>query len=183
MASLSPKLNMMVIYPSEESADSRSVFENTGIATYDLKRLFDQSRIAVKISNTDAKAVLVTLLSGHFQGQPSYVEQLSRELLSKAESSPIDIATGTILLHAHPALVKQPIAFLATLKESAPFSPLDHSHSSKIVLVLLSPASLSASDHLQYLARIARSLHDYADVAAIENSSNPNEILSLLNSV
>lgn len=167
--------SLLVVYPSEDTVLVGYNHTKEKSSSVLFNRIFDAERILLHSKARTPKELVDTLFDSMIELQSSDAARLREALYAAAEEEPVEIAPGLILLHIHAGSARIPLGFLATIPDGIDFARIHNP--AKVVLVLVSPASLSPSAHLQHLADIAVTLKSKPGVVdQIQNSESSEEI-------
>jgi len=173
-----PSTSMVVVYPPEEVSASTVPTAESAVGGIDLHELFRPERIVLNLDTDSPHAILERLLGPWFEGREVTKALLLSELTRVVTDAPIEIASGVVLLHARTVHVQKPMAFLATSATGAVFGRI--AEPARAIIVLLTPAALEPSEHLQHLARIARLLSAPSAADRIASAASPEDLHELL---
>ncbi|TVQ64725.1 MAG: cation:proton antiporter [Phycisphaerales bacterium] len=174
----SPHISTIVVYPSEESAEADAPLSSSEVRTIELSGLFSVQRLVLHSDASTPREAINALLERLAHRDQKSVENLGNELEKISVDAPIEITPGFVLLHMHTVHVDRPLGFLLTTREDIAFGNLRAGV--RCVFALLTPTSLPPAVHLQHLARIAKLLHDTADVSAILETTSPEALYDWL---
>ena len=113
-----------------------------------------------------------------FPAPAGLAEETQRLLLGAADSFPVTLGTGTVLLHGHSEILQAPALIVGMGQGSWELPGVDEE--ARVLLALLSPRDLPPEHHLGWLKFLALAFHDPAVAARIESAASAEEIAAVL---
>ena len=168
-----PEVNMLVAYPSLPNLDT-IVHQQGDQPETTFPRLlpFDLSRehpLAQAIQELGATA---------FPAQPGTAGGAAKYLLSSAQSSPVELAPGIVLLHARFGDLADPLLMVCHSPEGWPISDLPVPP--HLILILLGGQAQAPEEHLRTLSQVAVRMHETVQAHDLQAAQNAGEICALL---
>jgi Kef-type K+ transport system membrane component KefB/mannitol/fructose-specific phosphotransferase system IIA component (Ntr-type) len=153
MADRFPDINLLAVYPALFTDDKLSlpVLDKTAIAIISCGDLSEA---------TGVKDALRRMIHEMISWTPKQQESIWSLLKTSAETYPVEIAPGKILLHAHSDAVKNTTILIGAGDWS--WTLPGCAEPARLILALVSPRDQSPERHLKILSNMARCLHDSA---------------------
>jgi Kef-type K+ transport system membrane component KefB/mannitol/fructose-specific phosphotransferase system IIA component (Ntr-type)/nucleotide-binding universal stress UspA family protein len=173
VASRYPDINMIVTYPallmSREDISPDAIASPPG-----LPRMYP-TELPADLGIGDALHKAVTEA---FHATPESIEEAFGLLMASAHLYPVEMADGTVLLHAHCAGISTPMLLVSHCRDGLAFPNLVSKP--RVILALLSPKSSPPEEHLRTLAEIARKFHKPEIVFALSKADSAKAICDTL---
>ncbi|HWJ10483.1 MAG TPA: fructose-specific PTS transporter subunit EIIC [Nocardioides sp.] len=129
----------------------------------------------------DKDAVIAALASIVTEaGRATDVEQLRADLLAREAKSPTGMKDGIAIPHCRSAAVTEPTLAFARLAPAVDFGAKDGA--ADLVFLIAAPTG-GGNEHLQILARLARSLVKPAFTDALRSAATPDAVVELVRGV
>lgn len=153
MADRFPDMNLLAVYPALFTDDKLSlpVLDKTAIAIISCGDLSEAAGV---------KDALRRMIREMTYWTPKQQESVWALLKTSAETYPVEIAPGKILLHAHSDAVKNTTILIGAGAWS--WTLPGCAAPARLILALVSPRDQSPERHLKILSNMARCLHDSA---------------------
>jgi len=170
-----PENNLLVAYPPlVEAGEMPAAQPETQTDTAPPLRL-----AAVDLPpQTTLHDALAQMAEAAFGGRPDLVSRVQDLLQVSAASYPVELAPGTVLLHAHSEGLQAPLLIVA--RAATPVAGGGAWTAPLRILALLSPIDQAPEVHLKALAQVARRFHDAAFVARAEAAASAEDLCALL---
>lgn len=168
--------SMIVIYPSEVAPETVAEQADRPLP---LSELVNPERTLVGVRARSAAEVVAEVLDHMPDESVETRAALAIELGALADTGPIEIAPGVVLLHLHTPRVRRAVGFIATLDPGLPFGKI--AREARAVVVLLSPEGLHGRAHLQHLAGIARLFHSPENRQRIFDAAAADDVTAVIN--
>jgi Kef-type K+ transport system membrane component KefB/mannitol/fructose-specific phosphotransferase system IIA component (Ntr-type) len=153
-----PSHNLVVFYPSEATAET--AWFSAPAVTLAGGLSLDASRAAIGLTAMEFGAAVEAIVAPHFGEQTADLRLVRDALVRSAGDYSTEVAPGMALLHAHVApevaRMDRPTFFLATCPKGLDVPRVDRPV--HVLLILISPATMAAEEHLRALAGIARTM-------------------------
>ncbi len=171
MAARYPGMNLLAVYPAllVEDLFSAAIVEGTVISIIPCGDLSGVS---------DIRGVIRQMIRGRTAWAPQQHESAWSLLTVSAETYPVELAPGKILLHAHSEVVEDTTIFIGSGEWAWTLSGCVAP--TRLVLALVSPRKQSPECHLRILSTLARCLHDSAVLEQPHSEGITAEVASVL---
>jgi mannitol/fructose-specific phosphotransferase system IIA component (Ntr-type) len=113
-----------------------------------------------------------------FPGDSAMAQAAFKQLVNSAESYPVELAAGTVLVHARHGDLNRPLIMVCYSPEGCPLPGIPVPP--KIILVLLGGQFLSPAQHLKTLSFLAKRMHEPEVEQAVHAVHSAAEICTLL---
>lgn len=184
LANQFPQNNLVLFFPSEESADSvwygspQSVAGST-LQTQAIPRLLEPNRTTLGMPSMPFEDALEYVISPHFKDDARGVAVSRIALEKNAREYSTEITPGAALLHAHVPHLDVPTFFLSTCEEGLEVPRV--TKPVHLLLILLSPEQLPPEEHLRTLSNIARMMRSPDLVSKLRSIRSFDELNEALN--
>jgi len=161
-----PDVNLVIFYPPEEDIEPVAVSGPTS--------LLDPSRVFLDLPPLSFSGAAENMLTPFFADaiqRRAIIEQLERMM----KEYPVEMAPGIIMVHAHIQRILHPLLFVGTSRNGF-FMSLQTQSPARVMMILLSPASLPAEEHLRSLALIARMMRGPGRAERISQATSFEEL-------
>lgn len=173
MAARFPRMNLLVAYPALAGSYEPVPCEPEEVVA-GLGRI-----VPVPMNDAgDLNAVLCRLASGLGAAGGHDRQHLVELLSASAAAYPVELATGTVLLHAHSNIVDTPTLLVGAGETGLTLPGTDVP--ARVILALVSPHENSPEQHLAALSHLARMYRDQAFAASVSGTNSAEEIAGLL---
>jgi Kef-type K+ transport system membrane component KefB len=182
-------LSVLLLYLSDCGTQRQEAPEPTPIASGDIAQplLSAAARrgwIKLGIVGGQAPSAILEALEGSLPKRPDAARRLSEILGEVAKEAPVELAPGTVLLHAHvqaeslgesdASLLSEPLCVVASCPEGVAFDGA--SEPATILFMLVAPEGQAPEEHLRSLAEIAKAAQDAEAMAALRESRSISEL-------
>lgn len=173
MAARFPGINLLVAYPSLPSVDEvvleETVMEGEGLP---LPLPVDLSR------ERTLQDAFRRMAETAFPGHPEMAGETLTHLLSSAGTSQLELAPGTVLLHARFRDIDRPLLLVG--HSPAGWTMRNPPVQVRLILVLLGSQTEPAEQHLKMLSRVARRMHEIGRSPAFRTVRDAEAVCGLL---
>ena len=168
------KINYLIVYPPERFwGEELSARENKEI----LSSFFPVEHIRLDLSERSVSEAISCLISPAFTRNQAAVKKIADKLTQMAESEPIELSPGIILLHAHISEIQTCIAFLGVNKKGW---KLPHVTQKVQALVILLNSKFAPPElHLKALADLVRPLRHFHNAQELMRLTSPEEVIKM----
>jgi nucleotide-binding universal stress UspA family protein/mannitol/fructose-specific phosphotransferase system IIA component (Ntr-type) len=169
-----PENNLLVAYPAlVPEWDQPDLPE---IESQDFQGL---SLCAVELEGTGTlDGALHRMTESAFPGNPELAEETRHLLAGAAQSFPVPLGAGAVLLHGHSEALQQPYLIVGLGKTGWELPGLPEP--AGLLLALLSPKNLPPEHHLGWLKHLAGVFYDPALAQRIEGANSAVEICAVI---
>jgi Kef-type K+ transport system membrane component KefB len=169
-----PQSNLIVVYPA-----LRTEALNDNAPAYFPETDSFPAVYGVNLSSGLSAADRIrTLAQEGLRSDPDMALAAVPLLEESARLNPVELAPGTILLHAHCGQQSRPILLIGYSRTDAPFFELPKTP--RLLVCLLSPRGDSPALHLQALAKVARKFHQPDLLDKLNRAADADEVCSVL---
>lgn len=168
-------INFVVVYPPEMSWGGDA--EERQSKAESCLLLFPPDHIRLDLKGPDISEAVYSLLEPAFPEKPGTARKTADVLSRIAETEPMELAPGVLLLHAHIEEVRMPTAFLGINREGWKVSNV--SGDVKTLFILLSSKDASPELHLKALADLVRPFHQTHSVEQLASAGSVEEIIKI----
>jgi mannitol/fructose-specific phosphotransferase system IIA component (Ntr-type) len=109
---------------------------------------------------------------------PKQQQEVLSLLLDAVHSYPVEMAPGTVLLHAHSEAVDDPLVLIGVAQNPWPLP--DEGGNARVVLSLISPRDRAPEIHLRALADLARCFHKKAVTRQVTEAESADAVEHIL---
>jgi len=166
--------NFIIAYPPEFSGDEGTISQEAGVPASPL--FFPAGHILLNLSGTSISDAIDRLLQPFFHSKQLHREKIANMLTCMAETEPMELSPGVILLHAHIDEVSMPTAFLGINKQGW---KLPRIQEAKTMFILLSSKDAPPELHLKALADLVRPFHKSNSAGILSEFSSAEEVLKV----
>lgn len=145
LASRYPEANLILFHPSEREVQATVMEGPAGLLT--------PERTLIGLNASTFSDAIEQMVSPTLSA-PSNIDEAKQALEQMARETPVEMAPGLVMAHAHVDFVARPLLFVATFRAPVPLPDTDES--ARIILLLLSPRGLPPEEHLRTLAFLAQ---------------------------
>ncbi len=170
-----PNNSMLVAYPALAEAWETLSADNGEAGFREL------SFRPVELSPGTTDQILQQMSDAAFPADQRQAADAKHLLLEAAQSFPIGLAEGVVLLHGHSDLLDHPVLIVARSRDGHEFAGVPEP--GHLMLGLLSPTGLPPECHLGWLKHLAGTFHDPASVERLRNAGTSVEVCRLLRTV
>jgi Kef-type K+ transport system membrane component KefB/mannitol/fructose-specific phosphotransferase system IIA component (Ntr-type) len=168
------KCNFVFVYPPERPWGEEE-------RTQEIKTIppsfFPASHIRLDFNGVSASEAISSLLEEAFPGRQDVVRKIGATLTHMAETEPLELAPGIILLHTHISEIQTSTAFLGVNKKGW---KLPHTTENvKALFILLSSKDAPPEVHLKALADLVRPLQHFHAAEQLIKLTSVEEILKM----
>ncbi|OGV89537.1 MAG: hypothetical protein A3K19_20240 [Lentisphaerae bacterium RIFOXYB12_FULL_65_16] len=160
-----PKTGFLVIYPAEPPMDEEWTEDGHAVAAAVAENLLRADHVAFGLGSVGLAEAVDTVLGRCLAPNMALPAEKWQELRDALLPSRLELRPGVVLLHVHSEDVDVPVVLWAL--SEAGFADSVTSAPARVLLVLLSPASLPPDQHLQMLSSLARTILAAPNPAAI----------------
>jgi Kef-type K+ transport system membrane component KefB/mannitol/fructose-specific phosphotransferase system IIA component (Ntr-type) len=168
-------INFVVVYPPEMQWDEARDMQQAKTLCHSL--VFPASHIRIDLTGPDIYDAIEKLLQPAFLQQKTVVKEISNILMHMAQTEPMELSPGVVLLHAHIQQVYAPTAFIGINKQGWKLPNI--SEDIKTLFVLLSPKDASPEFHLKALADLVRPFHQSHSVDHLSQIGSIEEVAEI----
>jgi Kef-type K+ transport system membrane component KefB len=147
-----PQNNLLVAYPS-----SRLFEEDAGNGLVGQDDAFPRLLPAEIGPDYPLEEALQSMTATAFPDHPQQAIEAFKHLLNSAQSYPVELAAGTVLLHARCGDLEKPLMMICHAPDGWPLPGLPEP--TRILLVLLGSQSRAPEHHLKTLSLVAQRMH------------------------
>jgi Kef-type K+ transport system membrane component KefB/mannitol/fructose-specific phosphotransferase system IIA component (Ntr-type) len=166
-------INFVVVYPPEMSWDEEQKAQEP--KPFSPLLFFPASHIRLDLQGLKISDAIAQLLKPAFYKKEAAAKSITDMLVVMAETEPMELSPGVVLLHAHIADIQMPTAFLAINKQGW---KLPHAAEPvKTLFILLSSKDASPEVHLKALADLIRPFHKSHSVNQLSRVKSIEEVL------
>jgi len=169
-----PDVNFIIVFPALPRQGDETVLSLPAQEQHDFPELH-----ALRLpDNSDAETAILHLLRSGLPGEDELISNCFTQLLTSARHHPVELGDGILLLHAHAGKRKKPMLLIAVGQISHPF--FERISPPRVLLALITPLGLEASQHLHTLARVAECFRNREAGARLLHADSAEEILHIL---
>jgi Kef-type K+ transport system membrane component KefB/mannitol/fructose-specific phosphotransferase system IIA component (Ntr-type) len=168
-----PQVNLLVAYPSLTALD-----EETGREPAEQGEEFPVLLPAELGPDHTLEQALNRMAATAFPGSPETARGALAHLLESARSYPVELTSGTVLLHARCGDLQKPLMMICRAPGGWPMPNLPVPPG--IILILLGSQSRSPEQHLKTLSCVAKRMHEPGMVQALQAARSAAELCDLL---
>lgn len=167
--------NISFIYPpaaerEPQQATSKLVEESV------INQTLKEENCLLQADSDNVQQLLTQLLEDKYRGLGYPAEDVIDSLTAIAETEPVELVPGIILLHDHSEAVEDSEIFLLTTVRPIELPKIDEP--AKIVLVLLDPPGQSPEKHLTALGNIAKLIKEPGFIERASNAGVYEELIA-----
>jgi len=167
-----PDLNLIVVYP-----DNQATHSNVDLAALSETEDFPEARGVDITPEAKDSAVLEELVRQGMPDAPGMSARALELLTDSARITPVELAEGVMLLHAHCGQRAQPLLLAGVLNSHHSFFDQP---APRILIALLSPDNAPPEIHLRALSRVAKRFRNPDVVEALSSASSAVEVCRIL---
>jgi Kef-type K+ transport system membrane component KefB/mannitol/fructose-specific phosphotransferase system IIA component (Ntr-type) len=167
-----PEVNLLIDYPSLRGSDEEDLR-----GAIDQEGSFPQMLPAELDPDCTLEQALHRLTETAFSREPETARRALARLLDSAQSYPVELAPGTVLVHARCGDLERPVLMVCHAREGWPMPDLPPA---KIILVLLGAQTQSPEQHLKTLSSVAGRMHEAGQKEAFRSAADAQEICEQL---
>lgn len=176
LATRFPDNNLIIVYPSlptydDESAASAHDMSDSDETTPDILS-YDLS------DKTSLDEACAFFAARTFPTSPPHALAAIEALTASAASYPVELAPGTILLHARAGHPPRPMIMICYAAKGWEHAALPTA--AKVIIVLLGAEDSPPEEHLKTLSFIAKKIHEAAKTQAYISATSAEEIAQIL---
>lgn len=145
--------NLSFVYPPLEVPEARDT-EDMAMQEHAFANILREERCALKINSMDINEVLRAMLSPRLRALGRAPDSVLQSLVTIAQTEPVELLPGLVLLHQHCPEVDQSEFFLGST--ALPLIIPQVTNPCRLLLVLLDPMEQDPVEHLAALNDIAR---------------------------
>ena len=171
-----PELSFITVYPSqiaEEAAQGMGLKDDFG--------LLREARIKTRLKDEDIESVLCEIISDDIAFEHIDNKRITRRLLENSSDYTPEVMPGVVLYESHTSKVNEQVLFIGVKKEGVKIKQT--SNLARVILVLLSPRSMSAQEHLKGLNNFIKYIRPDKDLENIVNAETPQEVVKAIRSM
>ena len=173
LAATSPKMNLIVVYPSENRMDP--VFGGKSIVSGGtLNRILDSQYCTLNLDGNSVSQAIHQMMARFWSEDLVILDDLKAQVMQSMRDHLPELTNGVLLLHAHSDNIPRTMLLVGIHPDGLDISGLDHKI--HIVFVLLSPVNRSPQQHLQNLANIARMVRSDEVVEEMKHITTTDEL-------
>jgi Kef-type K+ transport system membrane component KefB/mannitol/fructose-specific phosphotransferase system IIA component (Ntr-type) len=169
-----PQNNLLVAYPSLLSSE-----EDAGSDPAEQDDEFPLLFPAELGPDNPLEQALQRMTATAFPDHPQEAREALEHLLDSAQSYPVELAAGTVLLHARCGDLKKPLMMICHAPDGWPLPGLPAPP--RILLVLLGSQSRAPEHHLKTLSLVAQRMHAAGKTQDFRSVQSAAELCALLN--
>jgi Kef-type K+ transport system membrane component KefB/mannitol/fructose-specific phosphotransferase system IIA component (Ntr-type)/nucleotide-binding universal stress UspA family protein len=128
--------------------------------------------------DTPLDAALRGMTAAAFPANPALAEETRRLLTGAAQSFPVPLGTGVVLLHGHSETLPHPALIVGRGKPGWELAGMPEP--AGLLLALLSPKNLPPEHHLGWLKHLAGVFYNPALAARIERAASAEEVCAII---
>lgn len=168
-----PQVNLLVFYPSMPTSEDDS--EREPEAQDDEFPVLIPADITAEYTFEQA---LTRMTEDAFSGNPEPAGEAFKHLLNSAQSYPVELSPGIVLVHARCGDLEHPLIMVCHAPQGCPLP--DVPVPPKILLVLLGAQSCSPEQHLRTLFLVAKRMHEPDVEKSLHSAQSAAELCRLL---
>lgn len=168
-----PELSFITIYSSEVEEEA-----GQGMVYNPDHDILSQSRIKLGLNSVDIETALAQIIKGDIILENIAAERITRRLLENSADYSPEVMPGVLFYESHTSKVEEQVLFIGISKEG--INVENTANQANIILVLLSPKTVSVEDHIRMLNRITKFIRPGKDVESIKNANDPKEVVKTL---
>ncbi len=168
------EINQLFVYPPEKPWCPVSEMDKSKLST---PSFFPANHIKLNLDETTISEAIASLIQPAFPNHPKMINKITKFFTQMAQTDPIEISPGVILLHAHISEIQVSTAFLGINKKGWRLSHA--SEDVKALLILLSSKEAPPEVHLKALAELAQPLHHHNASQQLTKLTSVEEALQL----
>lgn len=169
-----PGNSLLVAYPAL-AAD----WEEPALPEIESQDFQGLSLCAVELGEgTPLEAALRGMTAAAFPANPALAEETRRLLAGAAQTFPVPLGAGVVLLHGHSETLPHPALIVGRGKPGWELAGMPEP--AGLLLALLSPKNLPPEHHLGWLKHLAGVFYDPALAARIENAASAEEVCTII---
>jgi mannitol/fructose-specific phosphotransferase system IIA component (Ntr-type) len=173
LAATSPKMNLIVVYPSENRMDP--VFGGKSMVSGGtLNRILDSQYCTLNLDGNSVSQAIHQMMARFWSEDLVILDDLKAQVMQSMRDHLPELTNGVLLLHAHSDSIPRTMLLVGIHPDGLDISGLDHKI--HIVFVLLSPVNRSPQQHLQNLANIARMVRSDEVVEEMKHITTTDEL-------
>ena len=168
-----PELSFITIYSSEVPEEA-----GQGMVIYRDPDIFREDRIKMSVDGDEIETILQKIISGDKIFEHIEIDRITRRLLENSNDYTPEVMPGVVLYESHTSKVPEQVLFMGIKPEGV---KIKHTaNKAYVFLILLSPKSMSAQDHLSGLNNILKFIRPGEDVKKLRKASDKKEVLKIL---
>lgn len=168
-----PELSFITIYSSEVPEEA-----GQGMVIYRDPDIFREDRIKMSVEGDEIETILQKIISGDKIFEHIEIDRITRRLLENSNDYTPEVMPGVVLYESHTSKVPEQVLFMGIKPEGV---KIKHTaNKAYVFLILLSPKSMSAQDHLSGLNNILKFIRPGEDVKKLRKASDKKEVLKIL---
>ena len=165
-------ISFITVYPSEVEISTQKVNRNR------VGAILSKDRIKVGLDGADLQEDLRLILASDDHIIEKNKEKLIRRLLDNSVDYAREMMSGVVLLESHTSHISTQTLYIGVDKKGIKIPQT--SNQANVILILLSPADVSADEHLQALNAVAKFVKPGENIEKIKKSASPDDIYNLL---
>jgi Kef-type K+ transport system membrane component KefB/mannitol/fructose-specific phosphotransferase system IIA component (Ntr-type) len=168
-------VNFVVVYPPEMSwADEEKFQQPKGFSPL---LFFPTDHIRIDLTGMDISSAISSLIRPRFPADQKAAVETTERLNAMAQTEPMELAPGVVLLHAHIPYVQVPTAFIGINKQGWKLS--NAVEQVKVLFILLSAQDASPELHLKALADLVRPFHKTHSIEQLSQAKSVDEVAKI----
>ncbi len=170
-----PELSFITVYSSqiaEEAGQGMDLQNGLG--------LLNKARIKIGLKKDDIESVLCEIIAGDAAFENIENQRITRRLLENSDDYTPEVMPGVVLYESHTSKVNEQILFIGVKKEGVKIKQT--SNLARVIIVLLSPRSMSAQEHLKGLNNFIKYIRPDKDLENIINANSPQQVIKAIRS-
>lgn len=168
-----PELSFITIYSSEVPEEA-----GQGMEIYRDPDIFREDRIKMSVEGNEIETILQNIITGDKIFEHIEIDRITRRLLENSNDYTPEVMPGVVLYESHTSKVPEQVLFIGIKPEGVKIKQT--ANKAYIIIVLLSPKSMSAQDHLNGLNNILKFIRPGEDVKKLRKASDKKEVIKIL---
>jgi Kef-type K+ transport system membrane component KefB/mannitol/fructose-specific phosphotransferase system IIA component (Ntr-type) len=168
-----PELSFITIYSSEVSEEA-----GQGINLQKNPEILKEDRIKLALKGDNIEAILKEIISGDSVFEHIEIERITRRLLENSSDYTPEVMPGVVMYESHTSKVAEQVLFIGIKTEGIKIKQT--ANKAYIFLILLSPKSMSAGDHLKGLNNVLKMIRPGEDAKKLREAPDKKEVIRIL---
>jgi Kef-type K+ transport system membrane component KefB/mannitol/fructose-specific phosphotransferase system IIA component (Ntr-type) len=168
-----PKTSFITLYPGTKQSGIQQINEKQS-----LRKLIEPDHVTIGFTGNTINEAVTEILEHDEAFADIGVDRIVKRLLKNSEAYTPEVTEGVLLYEAHTSKVEEQMLFIGTHSEA---KILDQTaYPVHIILILLSPKSFSAEQHLSGIHTVAQLIQPERSLTQIATATEPEEVIEKL---